>query len=152
MIARPAMDLARLADLLDRHGADIAAFPADERSAAASLLERDTQARELLASAQRLCHALDRVPAMAPSPALQRAVAEIPLRHPQPSQRGWALSWAPLSSARRLLLSAVAVVVLGAVSGALSADSFSAPSAADDDWSELSELAFATGFDQELAP
>jgi len=109
------------------------------------------------ADVARLQALLDAVPAPSPSPALRRAVAEIPLRHPQLGALGWIGSWLPFRSPSRALLSAVMLVLLGVASGVWTAssedDSGSDIAQAEaGDWNDLSALAFATDLDQELQP
>jgi hypothetical protein len=57
------------ADLLDRRGANLAVWPAEERAAAESLLARDPAARAELAAAARLATLLARAAAPAPADA-----------------------------------------------------------------------------------
>ena len=105
-----------------------------------------------------LTRALARLPAPEPSAALRRAVAEIPLRHPQTAPGSFALPFRPLWA---WLAAGTLMVALGALSGALASDidlspvlAQPAPSedAAEDELSELTELAFAAELDEELAP
>lgn len=105
----------------------------------------------------RLQELLDAVPAPSPSPALRRAVAEIPLRHPQLGALGWFGGWLPFRSPSRALLSAVMLVLLGVASGMWTADSDSDSNADTalaeaSDWNDLSALTFATDLDRELEP
>lgn len=104
---------------------------------------------------ERLTQLLDALPDPQPSAALLRAVAEIPLRHPQPSwhpQHGFAEgAWWPFRSAGRLGLSLVLIALLGALTG-LNVDDESSAYDAADDFGELSALGLAADLDQELAP
>jgi hypothetical protein len=152
-----AIDLARLEQLLDTYGPDPMRFPEAEREAARALIARDRAARALLAEAEALARTLDALPAPQPSAALQRAVAEIPLRHAQTSGALELFALSPFRSMTRAMMSAVVIVVLGVLSGVWSADSDSSPdvalSAAEaDEWHDVSALAFATDLDKELAP
>jgi hypothetical protein len=156
------MPLARLQELLDLHGGDVARFPEDERAAASALLADDAHARRMLADAAALEQALSALNAPEPSAALRRAVAEIPLRHPHGEGARAVFAWLPLRSAWALCASAALIVALGALSGALADDLdlslWPAPASEfageDEDaaLSELSELAFAGELDDELAP
>ncbi len=155
------MDLARFEQLLDQHGADVARFPERERSAASALLAADPRARRLLAQAEALERGLQSMTTPEPSAALRRAVAEIPLRHPQPAPAAAAFGWLPLRSAWALAASAALMLALGALSGALASDldlSLQAEATQlalepeDDALTELSELAFAAELDEELVP
>jgi hypothetical protein len=155
--AKATLDLERLQELLDAYGPDPVRFPASERDAAIALIAGDPAARALRDQSLALAHMLDAVPGPLPSPALQRAVAEIPLRHPQLGAFGWFAAWLPFGSPSRALLSAVTLVLLGVLSGVWSADSDSdssaemAPAAADE-WNDMSALTFATDLDEELQP
>ena len=83
---------------------------------------------------------LDALEPEAPSAALMRAVAEIPLRHPR-SARRWAferlLPWPAIAAG-------VLACALGVVSGALIE-----PSSSDDGWDDVTAVAFAGAFDEE---
>jgi hypothetical protein len=143
MNERPAIDLARFSELLDTCGCDPA------------LLERSSEARRLLRAAVASSSALDDLAAPEPSAALRRAVAEIPLRHPRSASSdpdaSWS-AWSPLRSIRAAALSAVLILLLGAISGVLSASGDDDPSTADDDWGEMASLTFAANLDRELSP
>jgi hypothetical protein len=156
MNERPAIDLARFSELLDTCGSDPARFPEAERAAALALLERSPEARRLLRAAAALSDALDQLAVPEPSAALRRAVAEIPLRHPRPAlsdSTERSSAWSPFRSLRAAALSAVLILVLGALSGALSAGGDAdASTMTDDDWGDLASLTFAANLDQELAP
>lgn len=155
MNAPHAMDLTRLRELLDRHGPDLRRFPAPERAAALQLLASDAGAQQALRAAEALHGALDSVPGALPSAALQRRIAEIPLRHPQHAPEalpGWMAALSPLRSLRRMTVSAVMVVALGALFGSLSADESLTAVQGEDGWEELSALAFATELDPEVEP
>jgi hypothetical protein len=154
------MALSRLQALLDVHGSDLARFPEPERSAARALLAADERAARMLAEAEALHGALAGLPPPEPSAALRRAVAEIPLRHPQLEGARSAFAWLPLRSAWALCASAALIVALGALTGAL-ADGLDVslspepqvePAEEDDALTELSELAFAAELADELAP
>jgi hypothetical protein len=171
---------ARFEQLLDQLGADLARWPEPERAAAIALLGADARARELLAQAEALETGLRGLPAPEPSAALRRAIAEIPLRHPQPAATDAAFAWLPLRSALSLFATAALMVALGGISGALATDldlslrttaqvesgagagdrddaaSDGYDADADDDalaeLVALTELAFADELDKELLP
>jgi hypothetical protein len=155
--------LGRFEELLDLYGTDLARFPEDERAAASALLAADAGAQRLHAQALALESGLQGMSAPEPSAALRRAVAEIPLRHPQQTAASatlWPLRW---GSAWALFASAAVMVMLGALSGSMSRDvDFAELTGAgtENDASaderetidELAELAFASDLDDELAP
>ncbi|QJE72810.1 hypothetical protein HHL28_06655 [Aerophototrophica crusticola] len=78
----------RFADLLDRHGPDLSAWPAPDRAAAESLLARDPAARRMLETDRLLADALSDLPAERAGPALRQAVLSIPLAHPRVAAPG----------------------------------------------------------------
>jgi hypothetical protein len=95
-----------------------------------------------------------------PSAALRRAVAEIPLRHPRsdlieagraPSLGAW-----PASALRYALLAALASIAVGAWLGyqgeVLPEVALEDSAQMDDEWEELSLLAFADEVGEELEP
>ena len=143
MKAPPTIDIQRFAMLLEIHGADPARFPDDERAPALGLLASSEEARTLLVEAEALARTLNSLRDPEPSAGLRRAVAEIPLRHPR-TPADWPL---PLRWVWRAGLSAVVVVLLGALSGAWSMET-----APDEEWGDMASLAFVTELDQELAP
>jgi hypothetical protein len=143
MKAPPTIDKKRLAALLDIHGADPARFPEAERAPALALLASDEKARALLGQAEALARALSALHDPQPSAALQRAVAEIPLRHER-APVAWS---APFRSVWTAGFLAAFIVLLGAVSGAWSMET-----AAEEEWNDIAALAFVTELDQELAP
>jgi anti-sigma factor RsiW len=155
------LTLERFEQLLDRHGAELDRFPERDRAAAAELLAADPEARRLHAQAAALEAGLRGLPAPEPSAALRRAVAEIPLRNPQPAPGVPSLSRLPPRRVFALFASAALMVALGALSATLTGpDPDLSPLAAeseqdepaDDDLDILTELAFASELDDELAP
>jgi hypothetical protein len=98
---------------------------------------------------EHLSKLLDALPSPQPSASLLRAVAEIPLRHPQQAL-GLGAFW-PFRSAARVALSMAVIATLGALAG-LSVDDDVAAYESADDWSELSALSLAVDLDQELEP
>ncbi|MEW6272886.1 MAG: hypothetical protein AB1689_26725, partial [Thermodesulfobacteriota bacterium] len=72
----PAIDLERLATLLDAYGGDPLRWPDGERDAALALIAGSAEARRMQEEARRLDAVLDALPAAAPSPGLaERIVA-----------------------------------------------------------------------------
>jgi hypothetical protein len=88
---------------------------------------------------------LDAIPEPVPSAALRRAVAEIPLRHPQHSPA--AAPWL-LRTVWRAVLSAALVTAVGVFAGAWTADM----EEGEGGWSALSSLTLAMPLDEELVP
>jgi hypothetical protein len=76
------MDLAEFRDRLDALGADLAAWPADERAAAGTLVATSAEAREALAAARRLDTRLFQAMGGAASATLRARIAAIPATHP----------------------------------------------------------------------
>lgn len=84
------MSLIAFQQLLDRMGADLAAWPVAERRTAEELLPASTEARLRLAEAQRLDRLLAGAMSEVAVPAgLERALASIPARHPHERRGGW---------------------------------------------------------------
>jgi len=156
------LTLQRFEALLELHGSALERWPARDRDAASTLLASNDVARALLDEAQRLDAALASLPAAEPSAALRRAVAEIPLRHPQPPRAlfGMTPAWFPFRSFGRALAVALLAISLGALLGLYGADVEQAQVAQNqadaeqrvDEWGDLTELAFADDLDRELAP
>lgn len=93
-----------------------------------------------------------------PSAHLQRAIAEIPLRHPHAASVN---VWWPFGSVWKGVVAATMVCVLGVIAGAASVDEASVTDTAlnaeatsiDDTWNESGvDLAFALPLDEELSP
>lgn len=78
----------QFADLLDRHGPDLSAWPAAERAAAETLLAHDPAMRKMLETERLLVEALSALPAERAGPALREAVLAIPLSHPRRAAPG----------------------------------------------------------------
>jgi hypothetical protein len=139
------IDLARLHELLSAYGANPSRWPKLEREAAEALLESDPEARRAQREAAGLDAWLESSVPAAPSAALSRRVAEIPLRNPRRAQR-WAferlLPW-------RAVLAAALACTLGAVSGALSMEAGSSADGNDDGWDDVTAVTFALGLDEE---
>jgi anti-sigma factor RsiW len=153
----------RFVALLDAYGAEPSRWPEAERAGAQALLASDPELQRMHARALELDQVLDAGVALAPSPALRRAVAEIPLR----AERGTApaLPWL-FASALRSALAAAFVLGLGVLAGTsssadalLSGEDASTTAASveaslgaqDDPVDSLFELAFNTRPDQEQA-
>jgi hypothetical protein len=93
---------------------------------------------------EELDRMLQQMPDPEPSPQLLRAVAEIPLRHPQHGGSTWSLRWLWRATA-----SAVAVTALGVALGMLTAEPLG-PNSEDDEWASMAALTFGP-MDEELA-
>jgi hypothetical protein len=142
--------LERLREALDRHGGDLARWPADDRAHAESLTTSNASARELLEQAQRVDTLLLAMPAARASADLRRRVAEIPLRHPPVATvRGLRSLW-PIASATRALASACLLLALGVGIGMSVADESLAP--ADDGWDDFGGLMFSDDLQLETTP
>ena len=104
----------RFIALLDAYGAEPSRWPEAERAGAQVLLASDPELQRLHARALELDRLLDAGVALEPSPALRRAVAEIPLR----AERAVApaLPWL-FASALRSALAAAVVLGLGVLAG-----------------------------------
>ncbi|MFM2045698.1 MAG: hypothetical protein RLY86_4274 [Pseudomonadota bacterium] len=76
------MGIDRFADLLDRHGPNGDAWPVADRAPALALIARDAEAASLLEAA-RLVEAVLAAPPDPASPALRRAVLDVPMHHPR---------------------------------------------------------------------
>jgi hypothetical protein len=106
-------------------------------------------------SDEQLDALLKAAPDVAPSAALLRAVAEIPLRHP----RGvGAEAWWPFGGVRRWIFVATAALAMGAALGALLPEdpgkSATEESLSDDDtgYDALSTIALGADISEELTP
>ena len=111
----PEMTPQRLQELLDAHGVELERWPQPEGAAARALCERDPVAAALVAEARALEDLLlEARLELAPSPQLQRRVAEIPLRHPrrQPAAMLW-----PFGGALRTLMAGAFTLALGLATG-----------------------------------
>ncbi|MDH5674479.1 MAG: hypothetical protein OEZ06_20295 [Myxococcales bacterium] len=122
------MDNSKLTLGIQIHGADLSRWPEPLAEQARAWLRKNEGARHILAEAQAFEALLDQAPGHRPSPALRRAVAEIPLRHP-PETATPRLPFF-LASLLRGALSAAFVLLVGITAGWLSAgqDADTAPS------------------------
>jgi len=123
MSAAP-MTLDRFRELAAAYGAKLERWPESERASASRLLESSAAALSILRDEQALDEELGLAEPAALSPAFERKLAEIPVRHPQralsPFKR-WL--WAPL-------LGWSVAAALGLVLGAGFADTNDVPTAA----------------------
>ncbi|WP_142850120.1 hypothetical protein [Telmatospirillum sp. J64-1] len=76
-------DLSGFQDRLDIHGAELAAWPEEERRAAEALLARSAEARALLDRARHLDGLLSALPVREAGPDLRARIAAIPARSPR---------------------------------------------------------------------
>jgi hypothetical protein len=145
--------------LLDVHGAQLERWPEEWRGPARQLLEASAPARAAWSEAARLDALLNTLPDVLPSADLLGRIASLPARHPR--QPGWwpfANRFAPFlawgaAAALGLFVGSVAVPDLDAVDtdavqeiGAAPAVTGVPEAAQNDDWSELSELAWGDVF------
>jgi hypothetical protein len=135
--------LERFRTLVEAYGTNPERWPAEERHTFYELASSD-EARAWLAEQRRLDQFLDGAEPMAPSPALLRRVAEIPIRHAAPSTSGWA--W-PFGRLRTIVGAAAAVAAVGMVVGVTTPDNGSNNGA--DEWDELSTLALGADLAEE---
>lgn len=153
------MTLAEFSRLLDVYGADRARWPAAARAAAAHLVSRDAEARQLLAESEALDRVLQSapVPTLAVEAALAERIVAAALRSPrmvklpdaQPAAAAPAAAMPPAATRRGWLLSRpvgaagflAASLVVGVMIGQLSLPRQLAP--------ELAELA-GLGSDRDL--
>jgi hypothetical protein len=103
--AGSSMTLNEFTMTLERYGADLEHWPVDVRARAVALIAADAQVKRIWEAAQQIDSVLANLPVWSPSAALQRRVAEIPLRFPQrsaklalPSWRLWFPTFAALMS------------------------------------------------------
>ncbi len=138
----------RLEELLDTHGADLERWPDAERAWARGAAEESAEAAALITRAKRLDAWLDQAPAPTPSPALRRAVAEIPVRHPHASGSAGAWFFAKLWKA---IVAGALASALGVAVGVATLDS---QAGSDDEgvWSDDEGLIFSADLDREVVP
>ncbi|WP_155524443.1 hypothetical protein [Oleisolibacter albus] len=86
------MTPSRFEDLLDRHGPDLAQWPAGERAAADALLRRAPEMAALLEADRQLRTVLaDGLPGATAGSGLRAAILSIPLAHPRTLPRRFGL-------------------------------------------------------------
>ena len=137
------MDRERLQQLIESYGADLARWPEEERPEASALLEAEPSLRTLLEEHNELDELLSLDPDASPTAELRRAVAEIPIRHPQATGLK---AWWPFGSLWQPAFAGAFVLALGVWAGQQPVtDQTTATAGMDDteEWDELSALAFA---------
>lgn len=139
------MTLEEFTTNLERLGADLETWPVDVRVRAVSLMAQDVQVKRIWDAAQQVDVMLANLPVWKPSAALQRQVAEIPLRFPRPAKfalPSWRL-WFPTFAA----LMSLGVMAGFASSGAEQEDSMSidaaGPTAELQNWVDSEDLLLA---------
>jgi hypothetical protein len=135
-------DLERFRTLVEAYGADPARWPANEQRTFEELASSE-EARAWLLEHRRLDEWLDGAEEIAPSPALLRRVAEIPIRHAAPAAWVW-----PFGKLRSLVAAAAAVAAVGMVVGVAMPPELANDDGADD-WDELSTLALGADLAEE---
>jgi len=135
----------RLKALVESYGADPRRWPAgEERTAEELAREGDTPA--WLGGQRQVDRWLDDAEDIAPSAALLRSIAEIPLRHAATVQKsGW--GWLRNAFALAGTIAAAAGLVIG-----MSTSEPAATSDAASDWDDLSTLALGMDVSEDLAP
>lgn len=157
------MSVARLRELLDAYGAESSRWPAAERAAAEALCARDDAARRLRDEALALDGWLGVVPTHDASAGLHARVAEIPIRHARDATRVGAWPWrVVLGGAFAGALVMLAGVYLGAAgadedatgvatAGVVASDATTTVDTdTDDGWDDLTTVAFADHYGEEL--
>jgi hypothetical protein len=142
------MDADRFRALALSYGATIARWPAAERREAEAFLAQSPESARWIDEQRQLDEQLDRVATEEPSPRLLKSVAEIPLRHAAATST---VTWWPFARLRSAIAIAAAAAAMGAAVG------FVAPDHADvtdaqENWDDLSSLAFALDLSEELSP
>jgi len=138
----------RFRTLAMSYGANIARWPADDRQAAEAFLAQSPDAARWLDEQRQLDDQLDSVAQEEPSAHLLRSVAEIPLRHGTSRER---LAWWPFARLRAAIAMAAAAAIMGAAAGMVTPERAQIPDA-DQNWDDLSSLAFALDLSEELSP
>jgi hypothetical protein len=162
------LSIERYRALLAAYGARLELWPADERDAARALLESSAEARELSREEAGLDALFASAEAPALSAGLSRKLAELPVAEPQPRKlwpfrRTWvpALAWAA-AAVLGIALGSVAPDPEGAeaatadtaeaAANAASDDAADAVRDADEDESDLLEMALGPAFELEETP
>jgi len=141
----------RFRALVGSYGADPARWPAAERQAAEELAATSSEAALFLAEQRRLDEILDRAEDVAPSTALLRRVAEIPVRQATPeSPRAW---W-PFGRFRHAVTALAATAAMGAILGIAVPETVPNEKAdsSDASWDDFSTLALGVDLSEELSP
>ena len=136
------VDENRFRALVASYGADLSRWPREEQDSAKELLATSSQAAMWLAEQKRLDELLDRVPDVAPSPALLRSIAEIPIRHGHSVGALW-----PFNRVRNWLALAGVAAAMGVLAGAAIFEEDPGEEASLDD---LSVLALSVDVSEEL--
>jgi hypothetical protein len=138
------MDARRFRALLEAYGADFARWPERERAPGQALLASSSEAARWWADERGLDEALDTALDVAPSPALLRRVAEIPVRLPRRQMLG------PVGHFRHWLVGAAALAAVGAVVGVITPEP--APSSDLSSIDDFSPFDWSGDLTEELEP
>jgi hypothetical protein len=138
------MDAHRFRALLEAYGADLARWPEKERPRGHAFLASSNEATRWLAEERRIDDALDTALEVAPSPALLRKVAEIPVRFPRSQIFG------PLGRLRHWLVGAAALAAVGALVGVITPEP--APSSDLSSIDDFSPFDWSGDLAEELEP
>lgn len=145
---KTAVNLQRLAQLLDAYGGEPARWPEQERAAALQLIAANPEAAAMKRSALELDGVLDLdvLPDVA-SNALRARVLEIPIRHPREERDERASGW---DWKRNWMfgLFALTPCVIGFLSGTMLMDPSS--DADDEAWDELAQVVAPAALTDEL--
>jgi hypothetical protein len=142
---KTAVNLDRLAQLLDAYGGESARWPEQERAAALQLIAASPEAAAMQRSALELDSvlSLDVLPEVASS-ALRARVLEIPIRHPRAERAAgwdWKRNW-------MFGLFALTPCVIGFISGTMLMDPSS--DADEEAWDELAQVVAPAALTDEL--
>lgn len=140
----PSMDVARIAELADRHGAQLAHWPREEAGAARALLAVSPDARAVLTRADRLDHVLREARARSVTVNLrERLLAAAP-------QGGWrelvASLW-PFGPVWRPAAALCAIAMVGVFLGSTEAATLVTPVSVNGALSEEINVIAVTGID-----
>ncbi|HKQ69579.1 MAG TPA: hypothetical protein VJT73_09580 [Polyangiaceae bacterium] len=134
----------RFRELLQAYGADFTRWPASLREAAEAFAVARPASATWVDEQRAVDRLLDDAPALDPSPALLRSIAEIPLRHPVAENSGFE----PFARFRTALFGFALAAAMGVFAG------FAVPEADDTEasWDDFSEIALALDLSEEIAP
>lgn len=150
---RERLDQSSFERLLDTYGPKLERWPPDLEAAGRASLRESAEARAALQAAVRVERLLSAVPDVEPSARLMARIAAIPISRPAPEQQSlpfrsaWALfaAWAAAGALGVWIGTGAPVGQVMESTGLASEPSLEpeSPGGDADDWTELTELAFA---------